>query len=155
MHRGFASRQCVRQRISLGRGPNQFCSPGRRRSFELGHRDDFVSQGFKSRVAADRIEHGIDSDPGSIDIVVIAIFAFEAIDRFCLIAQSDVNERDDVAADEFVFGSAFKFLNQLYCLVSLAAVRVSAPEQAEDLRIIIERARFFVSAIAAAVSPFK
>jgi hypothetical protein len=112
--------------------------------FEFGQRDDFVSQGFESRIAAERIEHGIHSDPGSIDVVVVEIFAFEAIDCLGFVAQSDVNQRYDIAAYKFVFWPVFELSNQLQCFVFLAGIRVGTPKKAENLRVIIDRTRFLV-----------
>jgi hypothetical protein len=69
VHRGFASRQCLRQPSKDGGDQNHFGSFRRGRAFELGVRDNFVSQHFKPRITAERIKHGINSDPGRVDVV--------------------------------------------------------------------------------------
>jgi len=51
----------------------------------------FVRERFEPMIAAQRIEHGIDSNPCNVDIVVIEISPLKVIDRFRFVAQSGVN----------------------------------------------------------------
>jgi hypothetical protein len=75
---------------------------------------------------------------------VIQVFTLEVIDRFCFVAQSDVNQRDKIASDELPFGPFAKLLNDFRRFVFLTGVRVRAPEQCQNLRIVVERPCFLV-----------
>ena len=47
---------------------------------------------LESRIESQPIKHSIDSYACTIDVVVIEVFAFKVINRFCFVAKSCVNQ---------------------------------------------------------------
>jgi hypothetical protein len=51
-----------------------------------------VCECLEARIASQPVKHSIDSYVCRIDVVVIEVFAFKIINRFCFVAQSGVNQ---------------------------------------------------------------